>query len=116
MTKEKELKERIKHILYQLGVNATYLGYYYLTLAIMTALENEENLIYVSKNIYPGIAECYHTSLECVERNIRTVTEIMFKHGDKELLSQIFTNTSKKPKNSELIAHFAVYVKRNCYV
>ena len=105
-------KDKIKDTLYQLGVNGTYMGYYYLTLAIMIAIEGEENLIYISKNIYPRIAERYHTSTSCVERNIRTVGDIMFRHGSPVLLSEIFIDNSKRPKKSELISYLALYIKK----
>lgn len=110
------LQDRIKSILYQLGVNSTYLGYYYLTLAITIAIEEEENLIYISKNIYPRIAEQYHTSIACVERNIRTAADVMFRHGNQKLLLEIFDNSKKRPKNSKLISYLALYVKKNCLV
>lgn len=107
-----QLQEKIKYILYQLGVNSTYLGYYYLTLAIAIAIEEEENLLYISKNIYPRIAEQYHTSISCVERNIRTAADVMFRHGSPQLLAEIFIDNKNRPKNSRLISCLALYVKK----
>lgn len=107
-----QLQEKIKYILYQLGVNSTYLGYYYLTLAIAIAIEEEENLLYISKNIYPRIAEKYHTSVSCVERNIRTAADVMFRHESPQLLAEIFIDNKNRPKNSKLISCLALYVKK----
>lgn len=105
-------KSKIHSLLRRLGLNNSYLGFFYLTYAIQLVIEDESRLIYISKWLYPDIAKKYNTSVSCVERDIRTAIDVIWKHGDRELLAKMSTTTLElKPKNTKFIAILANHFK-----
>lgn len=105
-------KAEIHNLLRRLGLNNSYLGFFYITYAIQLVLDDESRIIYISKWIYPDIAKKYDTSVSCVERDIRTAIEVIWKHGDRELLAEIAnTVLDIKPKNTRFIAILAEHFK-----
>ena len=40
-----------------LGIHSTYKGYHYLVTALELAIQNEDNLIFVTKNIFPIVGK-----------------------------------------------------------
>ena len=48
-----------------LGIHGTYKGYRYLVFALELALSDENQLLYVTKNLYPSVARRYHTTPSC---------------------------------------------------
>ncbi|MFQ6805773.1 MAG: sporulation initiation factor Spo0A C-terminal domain-containing protein [Lachnospiraceae bacterium] len=56
-----------------LGIHGTYKGYRYLVFALELALSDENQLLYVTKNLYPSVARRYHTTPSRVDRDLRTV-------------------------------------------
>jgi len=75
-------------LLYRLGINATHKGFFQASHAVLLASENMERLLLVTKWLYPEVAKHYHTTPECVERNIRTVAAIAWQNNP-ELLREI---------------------------
>ena len=72
---------------------------------------NPELLTYISKGLYVDIACRFHTTIGCVERDIRTVVKTIWEHGDKRLLIEIFGfELKEKPRNSAFIDAVAHYV------
>lgn len=80
----------IGELLIHLGVNKTYVGYHYIVYGISRACVNPDLLTYISKGLYVDIAAHYHTSVECVERNLRTVIQTIWSYGDRRLLYEVF--------------------------
>lgn len=66
-------EKRMRKLLLSLGIHSTYKGYFYLLRALEMAYEDETNLVYISKFVYPEVGKAYNTSAGCVERNLRTV-------------------------------------------
>lgn len=57
------------------------------------------------------IAVHYQTSIGCVERNIRTLINTIWLHGDRKLLNEIFNfELSQKPRNGAFIDAPANYI------
>lgn len=71
-----------------IGAHATYKGYHYITYGLYLAKENEERLQYVTKHLYPLIAVKYNTTVQCVERDIRTVINCCWK-DNRDLLQRV---------------------------
>lgn len=104
----------IKDVIHALGVPRTYLGFRHLDYAISVAMENEDNLLSVTKRIYPKVAAKYQTSATCVERNLRTVIKFCWDKGNRKLLDEIAGyQIQQKPSTGEFISMLAVYIKRN---
>ena len=66
---------RIDEVLKSLGIRRTYKGYYYVADAVRLVMEDASLLLYISKSLYPEIARLHNTTINCVERDIRTVVK-----------------------------------------
>lgn len=79
----------IQCLVRSLGIGATYRGYRYLVIAVDLCLRDEDYLLGISKLLYPKIAEICHTSVGSVERDLRTVINVCWERGNKNLLMSI---------------------------
>jgi len=100
---------RITEIMHKLGVPAHIKGYLYLREAIEMVIKNVELLGAVTKELYPAVAENYHTTPSRVERAIRHAIEVAWERGNSEILKEYFSYSSGngKPTNSQFIARIA---------
>ena len=102
-----ELEIMVTEILRNVGVPANLQGYHYLRTAIILAIQNEDILHRITKELYPGVAKIHKTTASKVERSIRHAIETAWDRGDLEVLSAYFgyaVHSGKKPTNSEFIA------------
>ena len=74
---------KAEKLLRELGVNGSYVGFQYTAYGIIRTMEEPEMIVYVCKGLYVEIAAHFHTTRESAERNIRTVKNVIWKHGDK---------------------------------
>ena len=104
------------NLLRRLGVNNSYVGFRYTVYGVIRAIANPELLIYISKGLYVEISAEYHTSIGCVERNIRTIISTIWLHGDRQLLNQVFGfELEQKPRNGAFIDALSHYVVEHYY-
>ena len=105
----------VKNILHQLGIGKSYKGYDYILHAMNMLLRDESLLDCVTKVLYMDIAEAYHTSSTCVERNIRKVIEVIWNRNreNMELIISIFgiRHLSTKPSNKEFLDLLYEYIR-----
>ena len=103
-----ELEIMVTDILHKIGVPAHIKGYKYLRCAIVKAVLRPDIIGAVTKELYPGVAECFDTTPSRVERAIRHAIEVAWDRGDIEFLGDYFGSTIHtsrgKPTNSEFIA------------
>lgn len=105
----------IFNLIRKLGINATYIGYYYLSFALHMVVEDENRLLLISKTVYLDIADHFHTTPNCVERNLRTVITNCWYRGNRTLLYEIAgCKLNKKPTNAEFIDIVSCYIKQEC--
>ena len=104
-----------KGVLHQLGIGKSYRGYDYILYAIEVIGEDESVLTGITKVLYIDIAREFHTSDTCVERNIRKVIEVIWKHSanNRPFIIQIFGTKFgvQKPSNKEFLELLYEYVK-----
>lgn len=87
-----------------LGIHGTYKGYRYLIFALELALADENQLLYVTKNLYPSVARRYHTTPSCVDRDLRTVINRCWNSCGRAHLQRIASYTLDKcPTVSEFL-------------
>lgn len=104
MTVSVESKVEIYDLLYQLGATANYTGFFYASYAVQLCVEDPERLSLVTKWVYPDVAKQYQTSWKAVERNIRTVSCIIWERN-RPLLEQLAGRPlTNRPKNAQLLA------------
>lgn len=107
-------ENEIKNTLRRLGVKTSNHGYSYITHGILLTLQDKSYLEYITKNLYVDIAHHFNTSDSCVERNIRTVVEAIWKTEDTELLMEICNGVSipKRPANKKFFELMYDYFTR----
>lgn len=76
-------------LLYSVGVFQHYFGYAYLQEAVVLAAEKPERLHSIRKEIYFPVAKKHHTNVHNVEKDIRTVRDILIRNGGTDLLTEL---------------------------
>lgn len=99
-------EEEIKNTLRRLGVKTSNCGYSYVSYGILLTLKDKSYLEYITKNLYVDIAHNFHTSGNCVERDIRTTVEAIWQTEDTALLMEICNGVpiSKRPANKKFFS------------
>ncbi len=97
----------IYDLLYRLGVTANYTGFFHTAYAVSLCVERPERLLLVTKWLYPEVAKRHDTNWRAVERNIRTVSSIIWREG-RSLLEELARRPlSQKPRTTQLLAILA---------
>lgn len=80
------MKQNIKTVLHTLGVSRSYQGYSYFIEAVRMAAEDPCRLTRIRKKIYQPIALKNHTTIFNVEKNLRTVRDVIVRNHGQEIL------------------------------
>lgn len=107
------MKQKIQLLLHTTGVFSHYCGYQYFVRTVELAIQNPTRLQCIHKELYVTVASEYSTSVASVERDIRTVRDVMMRNGGHELLAEMTGCTvwsDNKPYPKDLIAIFCDYL------
>lgn len=108
---EESLEALVTNVIHEVGVPAHIKGYQYLREAIMMVVNDIDIINQITKQLYPEIAQKYHTTPSRVERAIRHAIEVAWGRGEPSTVESIFGYTVSaakgKPTNSEFIAMIA---------
>lgn len=106
-----QLEIIVTNMIHEIGVPAHIKGYQYLRDSIMMAIYDMDILNSITKQLYPAIAEKFHTTSSRVERAIRHAIEVAWGRGKMDTIDALFGYTvhagKGKPTNSEFIALIA---------
>ncbi|MDD4370111.1 MAG: sporulation transcription factor Spo0A [Anaerostipes sp.] len=106
-----DIRQDVTRIIRDLGIPAHIKGYQYVREGIIMAIDDINMMNYITKLLYPTIAQKYKTTSSSVERAIRHAIEVAWTRGKIELLEDMFGYTISagkgKPTNSEFIALIA---------
>lgn len=94
----------IYDLLYQLGVTANYTGFFHTAYAISLCAEQPDRLLLVTKWLYPEVARQYGTNWKAVERNIRTVSCIIWRENQSLLEELAHRRLDQRPRNAEMLS------------
>ena len=94
----------IYDLLYQLGVTANYTGFFHMAYAISLCAEQPDRLLLVTKWLYPEVARQYGTNWKAVERNIRTVSCIIWRENQSLLEELAHRRLDQRPRNAEMLS------------
>lgn len=102
-----------ENILRRFGLNSSYKGFSYVKYAIELVNQTPDILTYVCKGLYMQIAENFNTTINCVERDIRTVIKVIWRSQKQELRIEIFgeTHEEKPPCNAAFLDMLAFYIR-----
>lgn len=95
-------------MLRKLNFKASLLGYRFLIEALKITINDPDAIYNITNNVYTRTARIFSTSLENVERNIRSAIENALNRCDAGVLEEMFgytmDNRKGKPTNKEFIA------------
>lgn len=94
----------IYDLLYRLGATANYTGFFHTAYAVSLCVEQPDRLLLVTKWLYPEVAKQYRTNWKAVERNIRTVSCIIWREGRPLLEELAHRHLEQKPRNAQILA------------
>ena len=97
----------IYDLLYRLGATANYTGFFHTAYAVSLCVEQPDRLLLVTKWLYPEVAKQYGTNWKAVERNIRTVSCIIWREGQPLLEGLAHRHLERKPRNAQMLAILA---------
>lgn len=94
------------------GVNRSYTGFSYVVYGLTLVMEDRSCIECITKSLYLDIAQHYHTSWTCVEKNIRTIVNSVWDSRNTDLLEIIFhkSRRDKKPTNKEFLNYLYDYI------
>ncbi len=95
-----EVVLQIYDLLYQLGVTARYVGFFYVSYALQLCVKQPERLQLVTKWVYPDVARQYDTNWRAVARDITTVGNVIWKQNRPLLEKLARRPLKKKPENT----------------
>ena len=101
------MQTKVWDLLYQLGVTANYIGFFHTAYAVSLCVGQPDRLLLVTKWLYPEVAKRYGTNWKAVERNIRTVSCIIWQEGRPLLEELAHRHLEEKPRNAQLLAILA---------
>lgn len=101
----------IKQTVLQLTRKQSYKGFSFVTYGLYLTLNDKSRLNHISKSLYIDIASKYNTTWQNVERNIRTLIDVIWRDKDNELLHKIcHGNIIKKPNNKDFFILLSDYI------
>ena len=103
----------IEDTLRQLGVGGNYIAQQRAVTAIQLAIEDEDRLLYVTKNIYLPVAQICGCKWTAVERNLRTVVQRVWRINPEGLAQMAGYPLSEPPTASDFIEILAHYIRRS---
>lgn len=101
----------IAYVLKQLGLSGHVCGYFYLKRCIRIAVDCNDDMYYITKEIYPTVAKEFKTSIASVERCIRTCLSHI-SCSDEVKMAYIGW-VDDRYSNKQIIASVAELIKMN---
>ena len=90
-------------LLQRMGANSSYTGFFHTAYAVQLAVTEPRRLLLVTKWLYPDVASYYRTSWQAVERNIRTVADLVWKKHPELLSGLAGIPLDRRPSCSQFI-------------
>ena len=101
---------KTKELLLWLGVTPKYHGFHITSYAVLLCVRQPKRLLLITKWLYPDMAKHFHTGWQNIERNIRTVAEIIWTSYPEKLEQIAMRKLDRRPSNQELIAILAEHI------
>lgn len=110
-----DIEADVTHILHEMGVPAHFKGYNYLRDAVLTVLRQDRLLGgSLTKELYPYLANKYHSTPGGVEAAIRNAVIAAWENGNREFLVKLTGRVGRRdrfPTNSLIIAKIADHIR-----
>ena len=113
---DRGLEYDVRRVLLDIGVPENIYGHRYLVKALCLTVRRPSLVGWVTKELYPEVADEFRTTPARVERAIRHAIEVAWEQGDLDTLQRYFGNTispSKgRPTNSQFISRITNVVRQ----
>lgn len=110
-----KLVNRIKTEMSYISLMPGKQGYRLIIDAVLIAIDRPNDILMVTKDIYPKLARKYDITSKNVERAIRSAIESAWNHAGEEALRkhcpELINSTKDKPTNKEFIYYLADKVR-----
>ena len=90
-------------LLYLLGITSKYVGYHYLSYAILLVLHQPDRLWLVTKWLYPDVAKHFLTDWRTIERGMRFAINVAWSTRHEKLQSISQNYLDYRPNITEFI-------------
>lgn len=105
------MDEEIAHIFLAIGIPAHIKGYQFLREGVKMVADNREIIDMITQQLYPQVANQFHTTASKVESAMRHAIDISWTRGKLANINRIFGceiyTKNEKPTNGEFIALIA---------
>lgn len=105
--------QTIESTLRELGIGSNYIAQQRTVVAIRLALEDEDRLLYVTKEIYYPAGEICGCKWTAVERNIRTVVQRVWRINPSGLAQMAGYPLLEPPTASDFVEILAHYIRHH---
>ncbi len=105
--------QNIRILIRSIGITSKYKGYRYVVDAVLLMLERHDSGYKITKDIYPEVARKYHTNINNIEHNIRTIVDMCWMNRRQELESVAGYTLSYKPSNLEFLDILVFYLREH---
>ena len=95
--------EDVYALLRSLGAGSNYKGFFPTADAVWLCVQSEDYLVLVTKRLYPEIARKYGTNWSAVERNIRTVAEVIWERNPVLLAKLAGFPLLQRPRSTQFL-------------
>ena len=96
-----------------LGVSGKLSGFYFAVYMLEQVQEKPEYVLLITKRLYSQTAQYFHTTTNCVERNLRTLVQACWRQPDHSLLERIAGHPlSQPPTNAQFIDMVAAFLRK----
>ena len=94
----------IQKLLFRLGITLRYIGFRYAEEALLLMKDDETRIFSVTKCLYPPIARKYSTSINAVERDIRTLSLVAWTKKREDLEELAGHSLDRRPTSTHFLA------------
>lgn len=110
---EKNVSLDAERLLRLLGVSGKLSGFYFAVYMLEQVQEKPEYVLLITKRLYSQTAQYFHTTTNCVERNLRTLVQACWRQPNHSLLERIAGHPlSQPPTNAQFIDMVAAFLRK----
>lgn len=110
---EKNVSLDAERLLRLLGVSGKLSGFHFAVYMLEQVQEKPEYVLLITERLYNQTAQYFHTTTNCVERNLRTLVQACWRQPDHSLLERIAGHPlSQPPTNAQFIDMVAAFLRK----
>ena len=110
---EKNVSLDAERLLRLLGVSGKLSGFHFAVYMLEQVQKKPEYVLLITKRLYSQTEQYFHTTTNCVERNLRTLVQACWRQPDHSLLERIAGHPLSQPlTNAQFIDMAAAFLRQ----